>query len=266
MPAIGRVYGKVLDLSSRKPAEFATIAVYATRRDSLLGGTIVRSNGDFSVDKLPMGPARVVVSFIGYTTQEKLVTITRDGPEQDLGNILLEPDAALLKEVEVVGDRASVVMQVDRRVFNVEKDLSTQGGTGVDVMKNIPGLSVDVEGNVEMRGSRPLVLVDGRPTTMELDQIPSEDIERIEVITNPSVIFDANTTGGIINVVLKKNTKPGYFGQVQAGAGTNDRYQGGVNLNAKEGTWGFNLSYNYGTADNRTDGSTERTDLMEGMA
>jgi hypothetical protein len=128
----------------------------------------------------------------------------------------------------------------------------------------VPGLSVDVDGNVEMRGSRPMILVDGRPTSLTLEQIPAEDIERVEVITNPSVAFDAGTTGGIINVVLKKNTKPGYSGQAQAGVGSNDRYQAGVNLNGREGMVGFNLSYNYNTSNNNTDGLTRRTDRRTG--
>lgn len=264
MPTIGKVYGKVLDASTGKPAEFATVAVHQMGNDSLVGGAIVRGNGDFSVEKLPMGRSKVTVTFIGYRPLEREVTITRETLEQDLGDLMLEVDAALLNEVEVVGDRDPVIMQVDRRVFNVDKDLSIQGGTGVDVMKNIPGLSVDVEGNVEMRGSRPQILVDGRPTSMELEQIPSEEIERIEVITNPSVAFDASTTGGIINVILKKNLKPGYFGQVQAGAGTNGRLQSGFNVNAREGRWGFNLSYNYNTSDNLTNGDTRRTDLLNG--
>jgi len=265
-PAIGRVYGRVLDATTKKPAEYATIAVFAVRNDSLVGGTIVRGNGDFEVDKLPLGKLRIQVSFIGYTALVVEAQLSRDRMEQDLGNLQLQPDAELLKEVEVVGERATTVMQVDRRVFNVEKDLSTQGGTGVDVMKNVPGLSVDVEGNVEMRGSRPLVLVDGRPTSMQLDQIPAEDIERVEVITNPSVAFDASTTGGIINVVLKKNTKPGYYGQVQGGVGSNDRYQGGFNLNARDGRWSYNLSYNYNTGRNLTNGETQLTDLLNGEA
>ncbi len=259
-PPIGRVYGKVLDSDTRKPAEFATVTIY--RRDSLLSGTIVRSNGDFSVAKLPLGPLRVVVSFIGYTPLEEQVVLNRERIELDMGNIALQPDRKLLKEVEVVGDRNTMVMQVDRRVFNVDKDLTTQGGSGVDVMKNIPGLSVDVDGNVEMRGSNPQVLIDGRPTTITLDQLPAEEIERVEVITNPSVAFDASTTGGIINVVLKKNTKPGYSGQIQAGAGSNDRYQGGLNLNMREGRLGLNLSYNFNTSANVTDGRTLREDLL----
>ena len=263
-PVLGKVYGKVLDITTRKPAEYATIAVTFVASDSLIGGSIVRPNGDFEVDGLPMGPIRVTISFIGYTPLSTELVLTRDSPERDLGNLLLQPDTELLQEVEVVGERSTMVMQVDRRVFNVDKDMSAQGGTGVDVMKNVPGLSVDVEGNVQMRGSNPQVLIDGRPTSMTLDQLPAEDIERVEVITNPSVAFDASTTGGIINVVLKKNTKPGYSGQVQAGAGTNDRYQAGFNLNAREGRVGFNLSYNFNTGNNLTDGSTLRTDLLNG--
>ena len=261
---IGRVYGKVLDATTKKPAEFATVSVKLVRNDSLLGGTIVRTNGDFSIEDLPLAQLKVSISFIGYTTTEQEVTLSREHMERDLGNIMLAPDAELLKEVEVVGERSTMQMQVDRRVFNVEKDLSVVGGSGVDVMKNVPGLSVDVEGNVQMRGSSPLILVDGRPTSLTLEQIPAEEIERVEVITNPSVAFDANTTGGIINVVLKKNTKPGYSGQVQAGVGTNDRYQVGANVNVKDGRWGFNLSYNYNTSSNNTDGLTRRTDRLSG--
>lgn len=264
-PSIGRVYGRVLDGGTGKGAEFTTVAIRLAMRDSLIGGTITDGKGEFSIDRLPVGaPLKVTVSFIGFTPWEKQVQLTRDRMELDLGNISLQPDAELLKEVEVVGERATMTMQVDRRVFNVEKDMSTQGGSGVDVMKNVPGLSVDLDGNVQMRGSSPQILVDGRPTAMSLEQIPAEDIERVEVITNPSVAFDANATGGIINVVLKKNTKPGYSGQVQAGIGTNQRYQGGGNINMKEGRWGFNLSGNYNTGANNTNGLTDRTELSNG--
>lgn len=265
-PPIGKVYGRVLDASTRKPAEFSTVAVYLVSKDSLLGGSTVRQNGDFSVEKLPLGALRLEISFIGYRTLVQEVKLERGRMEVDLGNLMLEPDAEVLQEVEVTGRASQVVMKVDRRVFNVDRDLSTRGGTGVDVMKNIPGLSVDVEGNVQLRGSSPQVLIDGRPSSITLDQIPSEDIERIEVITNPSVVFDASSTGGIINVILKKNTKPGYFGQLQGGVGTNDRYQASGNINMREGRWGVNLSYNYNTSENLTDARTTRTDLLNGNA
>ena len=142
--------------------------------------------------------------------REQTVQLTRDTIEIDLGDLSLETDPELLKEAEIVSEKSTMTMQVDRRVFNVDKDLSTQGGTGVEVMKNVPGLTVDVDGNVQMRGANPQILIDGRPSSITLEQIPAEEIERVEVITNPSVAFDANTTGGIINVVLKKSMKPGY--------------------------------------------------------
>ena len=265
-PAIGRVYGRVIDASTGKGAEYTTVAVRPASKDSIIGGAITHNNGEFEVDKLPVGPPlKVTITFIGYKPFEKQVRLTREHSELDLGNINLQPDASVLNEIEVTGERATMTMQVDRRVFTVDKDLSAQGGTGVDVMKNVPGLSVDLDGNVQMRGASPQILVNGRPTSMTLEQIPAEDIEKIEVITNPSVAFDANTTGGIINVVLKKTTKPGYSGQVQAGAGTNGRYQGGLNLNMKEGRWNFGLGYNYNTSTNLTDGTTERTERSSGI-
>ncbi len=264
-PAIGKIYGRVLDGETNKSAEFTTVTVYLAMKDSVIGGAITRGNGEFEVEKLPVGPPlRVLISFIGFKPFEQRVQLTRERMEMDLGNITLETDATLLKEAEITGERSTMVMQVDRRVFNVEKDLSVQGGTGVEVMKNVPGLSVDLDGNVQMRGASPQILVNGRPSAMTLEQIPAEDIERVEVITNPSVAFDANSTGGIINVVLKKNTKPGYNGQVQAGIGTNRRYQGGANINMKEGRWGFNLGYNFNTGDNVTDGNTDRVDRSNG--
>ncbi|MBK6368781.1 MAG: outer membrane beta-barrel protein [Flavobacteriales bacterium] len=260
----GVVYGKALDSDTKKPVEYGTVAIYHARNDSLVTGAIVRPNGDFVLDGLPMAPLRLTISFIGYKTLVKEIHVSREQLEQDLGNLLLEPDAEILKEFEVTGEKSTSVLQVDRRVFNVDKDLTTQGGTGVDVMKNIPGLSVDVDGNVQMRGSNPQLLIDGRPTSMTLEQIPAEEIERVELITNPSVAFDANTAGGILNVVLKKNTKPGYSGQLQAGVGTNDRYQVGGNVNVKDGRWGFNLSYNLNTRGNYTNGDTRRTDRFQG--
>lgn len=264
-PVSGRIYGKVIDAVSGKGAEFATVTLFAGDRDSVVTGTMVRGNGDFLLEPVAGGRYRLQVSFLGYRTIEQAVEVTRERSEVDLGNLKLEADAGVLQEATVVREKSPMQMLVDRRVFNVDKDLAARGGSGVDVMKNVPGLSVDVEGNVEMRGARPQILVDGRPSSLTLEQIPAEEIERVEVITNPSVIFDANTTGGIINVVLKKSTKPGYSGQLQAGVGTNDRYQAGANINLREGRWGFNLSANYNDGTNVTDGLTLRTDLAQGL-
>ncbi|MCB9171189.1 MAG: TonB-dependent receptor [Flavobacteriales bacterium] len=263
-PHIGKVYGKVLDASTGKSAAYATVAYLWGPKDSLVTGSIVRPNGDFDLDQLPLGWGTLRVSFIGYRTLDTPVTLDRQHLELDLGDLELHPDQELLKEVEVVGEKSQSVLRVDRRVYNVDRDLASKGGSAVDIMKNIPGLSVDVDGNVSLRNAQPKLLVDGRPTSLELDQIPSDEIDHVEVITNPSVAFDANSTGGIINVVLKKNDKPGYSGQVQLGAGTNDRYQAGANLQVKEGRFNFNLSYNFYSGANRTKGFNDRTDLYEG--
>jgi len=264
-PANGKLYGKVLEQGSRSAVEFATVQVIRQPGDSIVGGALTKENGDFLIEKLPMGKFTLKVAFLGYANLAQEIRITPEKIEQDLGNLMLQPDAEVLKDAEVTGERSQSVLQVDRRIYNVEKDLSVKGGTAVDVMKNVPGLSVDAEGGVTLRNSAPQIFIDGRPTVLSLDQIPADDIERVEVITNPSVIFDASSTGGIINVVLKKSTAPGYSGQLQAGAGTNDRYQTSGNLNVKEGNVTFQLSGNYNFNGNNTSSLTVR-DLLEGTA
>lgn len=264
-PAIGRIYGRVLDAASHKPAEFATTSLFNARNDSLVGGALVATNGDFSIEHLPFGAYKLRVAFIGYKTLEQPVNVTPDHVEQDLGNLQLEPDNVELKAAVVTAERSQTQLQVDRRVYNVEKDLSVRGGTAVDVMKNVPGLSVDADENVQLRNAAPLILVDGRPTVLALEQIPADEIERVEVITNPGAAFDASSSGGIINVVLKKSTRPGYNGQVQFGAGTHERYVGNASLNVKEGRWSWNLSGNGGYANNLTRASTLRDQYTEGV-
>ncbi len=259
---MGRAYGRVLD-ADKKPVAFATASVFLG--DSVVGGALVQENGEFDIPKLPLRALRLKVAAMGYATIEKEFSLTREMPELDLGNLRMEADAVVLKAAEVSKERATQVLQVDRRVYNVEKDISVAGGDATDVMKNIPGLSVDADGKVQMRGKRPTVFVDGRPTTMTLDQIPASDIERVEVITNPSVIFDASSTGGIVNVVLKKDTRPGYSGQLSAGVGTNDRYNANGNLMVRQGKSAFNLSLGFGYGAPPGTSYNYRTDLADGL-
>lgn len=264
MPAIGKIYGKVFEAGSRTAVEYATVTVLALKKDSIIGGSLVRSNGDFTIDKLPFGMYRVKVSFIGYKTLEKQVSITPQKYEQDLGNLRLEIDAEQLATVEITEERNTMALGIDRRTYTVDKDLTSQGGTGLDVMRNIPGLTVDADGGVKLRNASPTIFVDGRPTTLTLEQIPAEQIERIEVITNPSAKYDASTTGGILNVVLKKNTKPGYNGAINAGIGTNTRYNVGGNINIKEGKVNFFTSYNLNINRFDVEGFTDRENFSSG--
>ncbi|MEO8067732.1 MAG: TonB-dependent receptor [Flavobacteriales bacterium] len=263
-PAIGKLYGKVMDGATNTPAEYATVTVRRLIGDSIVGGSIAKTNGDFMVEGLRFGRFKVTVSFIGYAPLEQEVTLGREQPEKDLGNLRIQPDATLLRDAKVTGEKNRMQLQVDRRVYNVDKDIAARGGNATDVMKNVPGLSVDVEGNVTMRNYTPQILVDGRPSLLQLEQIPAEEIDRIEVITNPGVTFDASSTGGIVNVVLKKTTKPGYTGQLQAGVGTNGRYSLGGNLQVKEGPLTFNISGNGNINDSKTDQRSSRTDRANG--
>lgn len=266
-PKLGRVYGKVLDAKTKQPVEYASVQVLWFNKDSLLNGALVKENGDFAIDGLPsFGQVRVKIKFIGYKDYvQKVFIVPPDKVDQDLGDIKLEPDSKLLNEVDVVAEKSAVVLSIDKRTYNVEKDLSVKGGTGVDVMKNIPGLTVDADGNVQLRNQSPTIFVDGRPTTLTLQQIPADQIDRVEIITNPSVKYDASATGGILNVILKKNSKPGYNGMLMGYIGTGDRYGGMGNINLKEGKWNFSMMYNFNQAINKTTGFTKRTQLDSGI-
>lgn len=260
---IGRFYGKVIDAKTKKPVEYASIVLLWFNKDSLIAGGLAKENGEFSLEGLPpYGGYRLKITFIGYKTYEQKVYIVPPNKiDQDLGDIKLEQDEKMLKEVEVTGEKATFVMSVDRKIYNVDKDLSAKGGTALDAVKNIPTISVDADGNATLRESAVRIYVDGKPSTLTLQQIPADQIDRIEVISNPSVKFEASTTGGILNVVLKKNTKPGYNGILMANAGTGDRYGGMGNINIKESPFNFSLMYTYNQGINNNNGYTKRADL-----
>jgi len=259
----GRVYGKVIDARTKKPIEYASVVALWFNKDSLLGGSLTLENGEFNVEGLPpFGNFRLRITQIGYKKLETRFFIQPPNKiEQDLGDLALEIDQKLLGEVEVTAEKNTMVLSIDKRTYNVDKDISVRGGTAVDVMKNVPGVTVDADGNAQLRNQSPTIFIDGRPTNLTLQQIPADQIDRIEVITNPSVKYDANTTGGILNIVLKKNTKPGYNGMAMAYVGTNDRYGGMLNLNVKEGRWNTSLMYSYNQGINPTKGFTRRTQL-----
>ncbi len=261
MPSVGRVYGKIIDSKTNQPVEFASVALFSMPKDTAISGTFTKQNGDFSLENLPVGMFVLRIHFIGYKKHEQKILVNLQNIEKDLGNIKIEPDIAVLKEVEVSSEKSTMSMSIDRKVYNVDKDLSVTGGTGLDALKNIPSVSVDADGGITLRNSTVQIFIDGRPTTLTMEQIPADQIDRIEVITNPSVKFDANTTGGILNVVMKKNTKPGYNGMIQAGVGTNDRYNAMGNLNIKESPFNLSLTYSYNSGRNINRGFTKRENI-----
>lgn len=259
----GIIQGKILDKNSKEPLEYAIVAVY-NAKDSLLNGGLAKSNGDFQVDRLPQGNLKVKISFVGYNTQQIQVVLTPGQAVKDIGNVKLEMSGDLLKGVEIESEKSTVQIGIDRRIYNVEKDLSARGGTAIDAMKNIPGLTVGLDNSVTLRNQNPTVFVDGRPTLMTLDQIPADDIERIEVITNPSAKYVADATGGIINVIMKKNLKPGYFGNITAGIGTGDRYNLNSSISIREKNLTVQLSGGYYNALNNNNGLSYRENILSG--
>lgn len=258
----GRLYGKVID-EKKKPVEFASVVLLWYNKDSAIAGGFTESNGEFNLEGLPaMGGFRLRITQVGYKKYESKVYIQAPSKlEQDLGNIKLEIDPKMLEAVEVVAEKATFQMSVDRKVYNVEKDLSVRGGTGIDVLKNIPTITVDGDGNATLREHAVMIYIDGKPTTLTMAQIPADAIERVEVISNPSAKFEAASTGGIINVVLKKSKKPGYNGMLMGNIGTQDKYGLTGNINVRENPFNFSLMYSLNmTNTGNSFGYTKRTD------
>ena len=288
-PSIGHFYGKVVDAKTGKGMDGASVQLVATRgqKDSVVSGMITGRHGDFSLENLPIfGNFRLRISAIGYKTFEEKVAFDLKGlrgaggqgggngdgqpgsgamqainaVDKDLGNIKLTVDAQSLEQVTVTASKPLVTMGVDRKIYNVEKDISAAGGTATDVMKNVPSVQVDIDGNVTLRNSPPTIFVDGRPTTLTLDQIPADAIQSVEIITNPGAKYDASGgTSGILNIVLKKNRKAGYNGNVRTGIDQRGKVNAGGDINVKQGKVNFFLSGNFNQRKSIATGETDRT-------
>ena len=270
---VNSIYGKLLDQNSAKPIDAASVQLYpgeGPRTDSMVTGMLSKPNGEFRFDNLAPAPSyRLVISALGYAPVEQVVSITSSGEAgsfaKDLGNITLDARIKELSDVVVTSSRAALEMGIDRKVFNVEKSLLATGGTAVDIMKNIPSVSVDIEGNVELRNSTPQIFIDGRPTILTLDQIPSDHIDKIELITNPSAKFDAASSGGIINIVLKKNKRIGLNGVVTLSGGTPELFSGNLNLNLRQGMFNFFASVGHNQSGGTAKGHTLRQNKNNGV-
>jgi outer membrane receptor protein involved in Fe transport len=263
MPNLGRVYGRIIDSKTKEIVPFASVAIF--KNDSVVAGNFAGNNGEFNLENLPFGKLTLKITFLGFKPLQQTIIITPQNEEQDLGDIKIEMEETLLKSVEVVAEKSAVEMSIDRKIFNVDKNIISKGGTATDVMKNIPSVTIDADGNAQLRQNGTTIYVDGRPTVLTLDQIPADQIDRVEIITNPSAKFEASASGGIINIVMKSNTKPGYNGIVTGGIGTNNRYNGMVALNIKQKPIGFSVTYNYNTFKNPVKGYTDRTNLLNNV-
>ncbi len=264
-----QITGKVIDASTKQGMEFANISLRKTGSKEFIKGTVSDQLGTFRLDGVSNGNYVVAVSVVGYATFEKELTIGTGQKTINLRNILLKEDTQLLNEVQVVGQRSQMKFEIDRKVFNVDQSLATAGGSASDVLGNIPSVQVDPEGEVSLRGNSSVtVWINGKESGLSadnraqiLEQLPAESIERVEVITNPSAKYNPEGTAGIINIVLKKNRKAGYYGSLQAGVDTRGGYNAAGNVNFSSGK--FESFVNVGTRVRKSEGEgyTNRQNL-----
>ena len=233
--------GKILDATTQRPIHAATVSLM--RKDSVaVAGTTSNEDGSFSIGDLPEGAFLLRVSSVGYTPFFKAFAAGHKSVVS-AGVIRLTSEAAQLQTVVVVGEKAAFKTEIDKKVFNVDKSLASKGGTAADALRQVPTLSIDATGAVTLRNGTPVILVDGKQTTLTLDQIPSDQIQTVEVIPNPSARYDAQGNHGIVNIVLKKNRKPGMNGSVTGTWSSLRELYGFLNGNIYQNRWNFTLNY-----------------------
>lgn len=249
------VTGKVIDKDVNQPLEYATIAFFSKKENKIVTGGITDTQGSFNI-AVPVGTYDISIEYISYKTEKILnKAITAD---TNLGTINIGINVESLDAVEVIAERTTVEIKLDKRIYNVGSDLTVRGGTVSDVLDNVPSVSVDVEGNVSLRGNENVtILINGKPSglvglnsTDALRQLPAESIERVEVITSPSSRYDAEGTAGILNIILRRSKLQGLNGAVTLNAGhpTTAGISGNVNYRAGNFNFFNTTGINYRTS------------------
>jgi ferric enterobactin receptor len=267
-----KISGNVVDDAVTTAVEFANIALINTATKKPVDGTMADEKGGFAIKRVAAGVYNIQVSFIGFDTKIIENIKVEKGKDVDLGVIKLKQSTKTLNDLVVTAEAAMVEEKVDRLVYNAEKDLSARGGDAADVLKNVPMLSVDLEGNVSLRGSGNIrVLINNKPSTIvassvadALKMIPAEIIKSVEVITSPSAKYDAEGSAGIINIITKKSTLQGLNLNIDSGVGLRGSNLG-LNGNYRQGKLGISLG-GYGRAFyNKSSSESEQTILSSGL-
>ncbi len=248
----GVVTGRLIDQETQAPLDFATISILSAVDSSVITGGVSDEQGKFAIEA-KFGRYLAKIDFISYQSKTiSGVEISADQRIADLGDIMIGTSAEMLQEIEVVAEKSEMQFDLDKRTFNVGKDLANKGGSAEEILDAIPSVSVDVEGAVSLRGTENVtILVDGKPSGLigadggGLKSLPASMIERVEVVTNASARYDAAGTGGIINIVLKKDRKKGINGAVDVSGGLPQRYGVGLNLNARKKDVNFFINYGF---------------------
>lgn len=244
----GKITGTITDSLSGQPLEYATISLFTVKDNKVVNGTTTDAKGQFQISGIPEGSYKISMYFIGYKRAErKPVLISNPKPVVDMGDMKLSPTETTLEGVTITGGKAIIENKIDRMVYNADKDITSQSGVAADVLKKVPQVSVDIDGNVELQGNSSIrFLINGKPSALfgsniadVLQSIPASQIQSIDIITSPGAKYDAEGTGGIINIILKKTTAHGINGNVSLSGGTRLE-NGAFNLNARKGNFGAN--------------------------
>ena len=267
------VKGRVFDNSDGHPMEYATVRACSLPDKTFVSGCITDPSGQFSME-LEKGRYELEIQYMGYATAFKSVNLDGKKNPCDIGKINLEPDSRMLNEVNVVAEKSTYEMTLDKHVFNVGKDVGNTAGNAIEVLENIPAVSVDVDGNVSLRGDDGVrILIDGKESGLAgmstqdaLRTLQGDMIERVEVITNPSVRYDAEGSAGIINIILKKDKRQGFNGAVNLRAGYPWMYGASLTANYRLRRWNFFGSYGFNNRSNIGGGvnQTKRYEMVEG--
>ncbi|MFO7524981.1 MAG: TonB-dependent receptor, partial [Ignavibacteriaceae bacterium] len=233
----GIIKGIIVDSEQNSPLPFANITMHNQKDSSYVGGTAAGTNGEFILTNVVEGNYYLKISFMGYSNKFLPdLNISKEDYEYDVGTILLTKDAVQLEETQVVGEKASEELHLDKKVINVSQNLNAAGGTALDVLQNQPSVRVDPDGTVYLRGSSNFtILVNGKPSVLQgsdaLRQFAANQIENIELITNPSARYDAEGSAGIININLKAQKDYSLSGILNLNSGTGDKYNGDFSFN-----------------------------------
>ena len=246
--ALQTIRGKIVDANTQTPLDFVNIVLVKSNSETPTAGVVSDEKGNFLLPNVPNGKYTLKISFVGYNPIELPLNVTKN--ELNMGVIKLQENSKALKEVEVVGQGTQMRFDIDKKVFSVDQNIAAGGGSASEVLQNIPSVDVDTEGNISLRNSSSVeVWINGKPSGLTADnraqilqQMPAESIESIEVMTNPSARFNPEGTSGIINIVLKKNRKAGYYGSLSAGGMWSQGSDPG-------GTLGANINYSSGKFD-----------------
>lgn len=261
----GTISGKIIDGENDEPLGFATISVTRAGSSAPTSGATSEDDGNFLITGLQEGNYTVQFTFVGYMSDSRKVSITSVRNKINLGNIVMKSDKKMLKEVVVTEQRSQMSFEIDKRVFTVDQSIASTGGSASDVLVDIPSVEISNEGAVSLRGSESVTIwINGKASGLTADnqgdilqQMPAGSIEKIEVITNPSAKHSPEGTAGIINIILKRDRKAGYYGSAQAGADSRGGYNAGANINFSSGKFDAYGGLNYRNMSFENEGYTK---------